>query len=222
LQAELPEGRQGDIQEVILGARTLAESGDQQGCMNVVAELKELAETVEQGGQQQAQTGQQQPEQQAQTGQQQNQQGQQAQQQAQSGQQQTGEQQTGEQQQVTEAQQPAAEHPLTAMPASEVIGTEVVNAEGDQVAEIVDLVKEQGQGEVMAVLSVGGFLGVGDKQVVLSLSELDVAPDNQIIAAGMTEEDVKAMPDYDKARYESTLEQTPASAPATGQPAPQQ
>jgi hypothetical protein len=103
------------------------------------------------------------------------------------------------------------------MPASEVIGTEVVNAEGDQVAEIVDLVKEQGQGEVMAVLSVGGFLGVGDKQVVLSLSELDVAPDNQIIAAGMTEEDVKAMPDYDEANYESTLEQVPASAPATGQ-----
>ena len=103
------------------------------------------------------------------------------------------------------------------MPASEVIGTEVVNAEGDQVAEIVDLVKEQGQGEVMAVLSVGGFLGVGDKRVVVPLGELDVAPDNQIIAAGMTEEDVKAMPAYDEAQYESTLEQVPASAPAAGQ-----
>jgi PRC-barrel domain len=136
-----------------------------------------------------------------------------AQQQAQGG----GQQQQGGQQQVTEAQQPTEEHPLTAMPASEVIGTEVVNAEGDQVAEIVDLVKEQGQGEVMAVLSVGGFLGVGDKRVVVPLGELDVAPDNQIIAASMTEEEVKTMPAYDEARYESTLEEVPASAPASGQ-----
>ena len=63
------EGRHGDIPEMVRGAGALADAGDQQGCMNVVAELEDLAETVE-GGQQQGQA-QQQPEQQAQAGQQQ-------------------------------------------------------------------------------------------------------------------------------------------------------
>ena len=49
------------------------------------------------------------------------------------------------------------------MPASDVIGADVVNADGDTVADITDLVKRTGEDQLYAVLSVGGFLGIGDK-----------------------------------------------------------
>ena len=72
------------------------------------------------------------------------------------------------------------------MPASDVIGTEVQNAEGETVAEIVDLVKEQGAEDLYAVLSVGGFLGIGDKKVVVPLEELDVDQEGEIVMANVT------------------------------------
>jgi hypothetical protein len=114
-------------------------------------------------------------------------------------------------QQAAGAQQQTTDHPLTAMPASEVIGTEVVDAEGNAMAEIVDLVRQQDQGEISAVLSVGGFLGIGDKRVVLPLREFDITPENQIVRVRMTEEDVRAMPEYDQEQYETTLEQVPTT-----------
>src|ERR671918_2052428 len=71
-QAQMDSQRQEDVQQVIEGARTLAETGDQEGCMRVVAELENLTQLVEEEGT--AQGGQQQPQQdrqQAQTGQEQ-------------------------------------------------------------------------------------------------------------------------------------------------------
>ena len=66
-QGNVPEQRRGDVQLVIEGARTLAESGDEQGCERVSAELDQLMQTLTgtgaqaagqtQGGDQQAQGG---------------------------------------------------------------------------------------------------------------------------------------------------------------------
>ena len=94
--------------------------------------------------------------------------------------------------------------PLVAMPASEVIGADVVNADGNTVADIVDLVKRPGEDQLYAVLSVGGFLGIGDKQVVVPLSEFDVAPDGQILMATATQDQLKSMPEYEEAEFETT------------------
>ena len=74
-QADLSEQRQNDVKQIVQGARTLADTGDNAGCMKVVAELEDLMQTLEQGGgSQSAQSGQQQGEQQAQSAQQQGQQ----------------------------------------------------------------------------------------------------------------------------------------------------
>ncbi|MGH6915373.1 MAG: PRC-barrel domain-containing protein, partial [Geminicoccales bacterium] len=95
------------------------------------------------------------------------------------------------------------ESPLAALPVSDVIGAEVMNSQGDQVAKIVDLVKMKGQDQVNAVLSVGGFLGIGDKKVALPLDKFDVTPDNKIVLASVSEDELKSMPKYDQAAYES-------------------
>ncbi len=198
-QAQLDQQRQDDIQEVIRGARALADTGDQEGCMQVVAELEDLTQLLDE---QSAQTGQQGQGQKAQQ-----QQVRQDQQQAQQGQPQAQQEQP----------QATSESPLAAMPASDVIGTEVQNAEGDTVAEIVDLVKEQGAENLYAVLSVGGFLGIGDKKVVVPLEELDVGQEGEIVMANVTEDQLRNMPEYNEEGYESTagLEEQPADAAAT-------
>ena len=104
------------------------------------------------------------------------------------------------------------ENPLAALPASDVIGAQVQNQEGDTVAEIVDLVKRQGEEDLFAVLSVGGFLGIGDKKVVVPVNELEVGQEGQIIMAAASEEQLKNMPEYQEEGFESTAqaEQPPA------------
>jgi hypothetical protein len=106
-------------------------------------------------------------------------------------------------------QQTAAtgESPLAAMPASDVIGADVVNAEGETVADIVDLVKKTGEDQLYAVLSVGGFLGIGDKKVVVVISELDVTQDGQIVMASASQDQLKNMPAYDQEGYETAQQQ---------------
>jgi PRC-barrel domain len=88
----------------------------------------------------------------------------------------------------------------------------VQNRDGDTVAEIVDLVKRQGEEDLFAVLSVGGFLGMGDKKVVVPVNELEVDPEGQIIMAAVSEEQLKNVPEYQEEGFESTAqaEQPPA------------
>ncbi|HEX5796367.1 MAG TPA: PRC-barrel domain-containing protein, partial [Geminicoccaceae bacterium] len=118
-----------------------------------------------------------------------------------------------EQQQAADAGQQelqetaAVESPLAAMPASDVIGADVVNAEGETVADIVDLVKRTGEDQLYAVLSVGGFLGIGDKKVVVPINDLDVTQDGQIVMANASEDELKNMPQYEEEGYETAQQQ---------------
>jgi hypothetical protein len=104
-------------------------------------------------------------------------------------------QQAQAEEQAAKPEQPQAtvENPLAKMRASDVIGAEVKNQEGDDVAEIADLVKQPGADEVYAVLSVGGFLGLGEKKVIVLLDELQVGPEGKIVMANASEERLKQM-----------------------------
>ena len=94
--------------------------------------------------------------------------------------------------------------PLAEIPASELLGQEVVNDQGDTVAEIVDMVKRPDSDEVFAVLSVGGFLGLGEKEVAMPLDRFDVGADQEIVLSNATEEELKNMPDWeDDGTFES-------------------
>jgi hypothetical protein len=94
-------------------------------------------------------------------------------------------------------QERADSSPLAEIPASELLGQDVVNEEGDTVAEIVDMVKRGDSEEVFAVLSVGGFLGLGDKKVAMPLDRFDVGQDQQIVLTGLAEDEIENMPAYE-------------------------
>jgi sporulation protein YlmC with PRC-barrel domain len=80
----------------------------------------------------------------------------------------------------------------------EVIGKDVVNVMDEEVGTIADLVMDQEKKLVGVVLSVGGFLGVGDKWVAVSVDQIDFPTDEQParLLVAVTEEQLKNAPDF--------------------------
>jgi hypothetical protein len=80
----------------------------------------------------------------------------------------------------------------------EVIGAEVVNDMDESVGTIADLVMDQDQKLVGIVLSVGGFLGIGDKWVAVPVEQIDFPSDEQParLLVTVTEEQLTNAPDF--------------------------
>jgi hypothetical protein len=80
----------------------------------------------------------------------------------------------------------------------EVIGKGVVNMTDEEVGTISDLVMDQDQKLVGVVLSIGGFLGIGDKWVAIPVDQIEFPADEQParLLAAVTEEQLKNAPDF--------------------------
>jgi sporulation protein YlmC with PRC-barrel domain len=63
--------------------------------------------------------------------------------------------------------------------ASDITGMTVVNAGGEELGEINDLVIDQSGKPVVALIGVGGFLGIGEKDVGISFDQLQFATSEQ-------------------------------------------
>ena len=104
----------------------------------------------------------------------------------------------------------------------EVIGKDVVNEFDETVGTIADLVMDQDQKLVGVVLSVGGFLGIGDKWVAISVEQIDFpnADDPARLLAVVSEEQLTNAPDF-MTREEVDAEQAASDASLQQQaPAP--
>jgi putative membrane protein len=106
-----------------------------------------------------------------------------------------------EQQPAMQDQQQAATRPQQPVSIEEVLGSSVVNANGEEVAEIEDLVVDQNQIHY-AILSVGGFLGIGDKKVAIPLDQLQLGEDETYLMSGETEEQLEQMPEYEEEQFQ--------------------
>jgi hypothetical protein len=80
----------------------------------------------------------------------------------------------------------------------EVIGAEVVNATGEEVGEIADLVMDQEQKLAGVVLSVGGFLGLGEKWVAVPVDQIAFPTDDRPaqLRIEVTAEQLENAPDF--------------------------
>lgn len=90
----------------------------------------------------------------------------------------------------------------TAYRSSKVIGSSVYNEQNETVGKIDDLLISSDGKTPFAVLSVGGFLGMGDRLIVVPTGNLRVAFDkdksdnNKIVLPGATKEQLKGLPEY--------------------------
>jgi hypothetical protein len=79
--------------------------------------------------------------------------------------------------------------------ASKVVGATVVNDANDKIGSIDDLIVTRDDRVVYAIISVGGFLGMGDKLVAIPFAELQLSVDKTVLPGG-TKEALKALPKF--------------------------
>ncbi len=95
-------------------------------------------------------------------------------------------------------------HQATEMRASKLIGTNVKNAANETVGEINELVLDP-QGRVQAaVIGVGGFLGIGEREVAVDFKALRMSKDssgNNVVTMDATKDSLKSAPEW---KWQST------------------
>jgi hypothetical protein len=79
--------------------------------------------------------------------------------------------------------------------ASKVIGSSVVNDAGETIGTIDDLLVSADGKQPYAVLSIGGFLGMGTHLVVVPYDTLKFA-DKKVMLPGGTKEGLKKLPEF--------------------------
>ncbi len=79
--------------------------------------------------------------------------------------------------------------------ASKIIGGTVVNEANETVGKIDELLIGVDGKTPYAVLSVGGFLGIGDRLIVVPYDSLKIAA-NKIMLPGATKDALKVLPEY--------------------------
>ncbi|MCM2291311.1 PRC-barrel domain-containing protein [Allorhizobium sp. BGMRC 0089] len=85
--------------------------------------------------------------------------------------------------------------------ASNFIGQNVYNSNNKSIGEINDLIMQKNGGIVAAVIGVGGFLGMGEKNVAVPMSKITVAQDTKNpselhLTTTETSDSLKNAPEY--------------------------
>lgn len=78
---------------------------------------------------------------------------------------------------------------------SKVVGSTVYNEANETVGTIDDLIVTPSETVPFAVLSVGGFLGMDSKYVVVPFSSL-VVKDKKMVLPGATKDSLKSLPEF--------------------------
>lgn len=114
------------------------------------------------------------------------------------------------------------QQPMGTVLATDLQGEPVENANGEDLATLDDFVVDE-QGRIVgAVISFGGFLGMGEKQVLLPWEDLTIDGTDASVTLSMTQEQIEALPEFEPVeREDATAVNAPATttAPAPASPA---
>lgn len=80
--------------------------------------------------------------------------------------------------------------------ASKIVGSTVVNDANETVGTVDDLIVTPNAAAPFAVLSVGGFLGLGTKYVIVPFTSLQVKDKAHMILPGATKVSLQELPEY--------------------------
>jgi len=78
---------------------------------------------------------------------------------------------------------------------TKVVGSTVYNEAKEEIGKVDDLIVTSKDSVPYAVLSVGGFLGIGTHNIVVPASALDVV-DGRMMLRGASKDSLKALPNY--------------------------
>lgn len=90
-------------------------------------------------------------------------------------------------------------HQADEMRASKLIGTKVVNAANDTIGDINEIVLGRDGKVAAVVIGVGGLLGIGEREVAVSFSSLQMRRDqnnNLMVVVNATKDVLKSAPEW--------------------------
>ena len=101
------------------------------------------------------------------------------------------------------------------MAASALIGTKVRNANKESIGKIDEIYLDKEAKVTDVVISVGGFLGVGSKDVAVKWSDITVGQEDNsvVLTTSLTKDALTALPDYTKSERRKTAPPETATAP---------
>jgi hypothetical protein len=82
---------------------------------------------------------------------------------------------------------------------TKIVGSNVVNDAGDTIGKIDDLLIGRDDSVLYAIVSVGGFLGIGTKLVAVPFEQLQIGKDDLVMPGG-TKDQLKALPTFEYAK----------------------
>lgn len=84
----------------------------------------------------------------------------------------------------------------TAIDANKLIGQSIYNTQEEKIGDVESVILNK-DGKVRSVIvGVGGFLGLGSKSVAIDWDKLTVADNGERVTAGLTKEELQALPEY--------------------------
>jgi hypothetical protein len=87
---------------------------------------------------------------------------------------------------------------LESMSDQEVVGMTVISREGEEIGTIEEVATESGGAmgqDKLAVVDVGGFLGIGEKSIAIPFSDLELSQDGRL-QSDLTREALQSQPEY--------------------------
>jgi len=109
-------------------------------------------------------------------------------------------------------------HQAGDMRAGELIGTAVNNEAGEEIGEINEILLTKDGKVAAAVIGVGGFLGMGEREVAVKFESLRLTQDangDPVVSISATKESLSAAPEWRWSRTGTTGKgTTPADKPA--------
>jgi hypothetical protein len=104
--------------------------------------------------------------------------------------------------------------------ASDIMGMNVLGAKDEKIGTVSDLLMDDDGNLLAAVVGVGGFLGIGQKNVAITFDTLNISADKDgdpQAKLTLTKEELESAPEFKTAaavKSESQRPATPASNPA--------
>lgn len=99
------------------------------------------------------------------------------------------------------------------MAADTLEGNKVISSDGEDVGKVKDIMLDVSSGRIAyAVMSSGGFLGIGDKLLAIPWNALTLDTDSKCFQLAMPAERVKNAPGFDKDHWPSMADRSWASS----------
>jgi sporulation protein YlmC with PRC-barrel domain len=95
--------------------------------------------------------------------------------------------------------------------AANLIGVSVMNSADEEIGEVTDIVLNEEDQVVGVVLSVGGFLGIGDKWVGIPIEQVEFNEDEETARAEYASEQLENAPPFTTIEEQEAEEQAEAA-----------